>query len=125
VAGCARRAFWRHSAKTLPRFWIERFRYHLSARLLEQNFHFAFACSRCFWQSRESCTPSRNSFMLIQREVCTLQLSDNFFQARQRMLEIGLLRGLGFFRRVGFTVVISLYRWQRVAKIGCWIKGAF
>src|SRR6267378_3760508 len=60
-------------------FWIERFRYHLSARLLEQNFHFAFG--------------------FIQREVCTLQLSDNFFKARQRMLEIGLLRGFGFFRR--------------------------
>jgi len=74
------------------------------------------ACSRCFWQSRESWTPSRTVSWLHPARGSHSQLSDNFFQARQRMLEIGLLRGSIFFAGVGFTVVISLYRWQRSRK---------
>src|SRR6266403_3646724 len=81
-------------------FWIERFCYHLSARLLEQNFHFAFGLFQVFLAITRKLHAFLEQFhSFIQREVRTLQLSDYFFQARQRMLEIGLLRGLGFFRR--------------------------
>jgi len=108
-------------------FWIERLRCQLSAGLLEQNYHFAFACSRCFWQSRESWTPSSNSFHgFIQREVRTLQLSDNFFQARQRMPRNRASSRARFFSPALDSRLSFLFtRWQRVAKIGCWIKGAF
>jgi len=126
VAGAPGRAFWRHSARLFLGFWIERLRCQLSAGLLEQNFHFTFGLFQVFWQSRESWTPSSNSFMASSSERFALSSFRTISSRRaSECSKSGFFEGSVFFAGVGFTVVNSLYRWQRIAKIGRWSKPAF
>jgi len=68
-----------------------------SAGLLEQNFHFTFGLFQVFLAITRKLDAFLEQFHgFIQREVRTLQLSDYFFQARQRMLEIGFFEARFF-----------------------------
>jgi len=97
VAGSPGRAFW---LGFFLGFGIEWLRGQLAASLLKQNFHFALGLFQMFLAIARELHPFLEQFHgLVERKVRALQLLHDFFQARQRMLEIGLLRGLWFFRR--------------------------
>src|SRR6266853_4780342 len=81
-------------------FGIEWLRGQLAASLLKQNFHFALGLFQVFLAiARELHAFLEQFHGLVERKVRALQLLHDFFQTRQRMLEIGLLRGIWFFRR--------------------------
>src|ERR1700694_4416452 len=81
-------------------FGIKWLRGQLAAGLLEPNFPFALGLFQVFLAIAGELHAFLEKFHgLVERKVRALQLSDDFFQARQRMLEIGLLRGIGLFRR--------------------------
>src|ERR1700676_3295819 len=79
---------------------IERLRGQLAAGLLQQNFYFALGLFQVFLAIAGELHAFLEKFHgLVKRKVRALQLSHDFFQARQRMFEIGLLGGIGLFRR--------------------------
>src|ERR1700676_348988 len=111
-------------------FGIERLRGQFAAGLLEQNFYFALGIFQMFLAVAGELHAFLKKFHgLVERKVRALQLPDDFFQARQRMLEIGLLRGIGLFRRcwiygchcslslaLGAKQVARLARWSRKSR---------
>ena len=81
-------------------FGFEGFGGELAVRLLQQDFHPALGFFKLFLAlARKLHSFFKKLHRLIQRELRALQLAHNFFQPRQRLFKIRLLRGFSFFNR--------------------------
>src|ERR1700676_2596574 len=79
---------------------IEWFRSQFAASFLQKNFHFSLGLFQMLLAiARELHAFLEQFHGVVERKIVALQLSYDLFQARQRMLEIGLFGGLRFFRR--------------------------
>src|SRR6267143_1188791 len=78
-------------------FGIKRFGGELAVSFFEQDFHAAFRFFQLFLAfSRECHTFLEKLHGVIQGKLRALQTSNDFFEASERTLEIGLLRRFGF-----------------------------
>src|SRR6267143_485241 len=78
-------------------FRIKRLRRKLAVGFLEEDFYAAFRLFQLFLAfSRECHTFLEKLHGVIQGKLRALQTSNDFFEASERTLEIGLLRRFGF-----------------------------
>jgi len=95
------------------RFGVERFGYYLAVGFSEEDFYFTFGFFKLFLTLGGKGYAFFKQFHgVVERKLRTLELADDFFEAREGALEIRLLGRIGFlgsgcvhvfFRREQFT----------------------
>ena len=87
---------------------LEWFWRQIAAGLLHQNFHSAFRLLELLLAIARKHHAFLEKFHgVVQRKICVLEFAHNFFQPRERLLELGLLSGgLGPFPGSGIQTLL-------------------
>jgi hypothetical protein len=79
------------------RFGVERFGYYFAVGFSEEDFYFTFGFFKLFLTLGGKGYAFLKEFhRVVERKLRTLELADDFFEAREGALEIGLLGRIGF-----------------------------